>query len=443
MNLQPIWDNFLQKVQDELGEDICALWFSRMKLTSIKDGRATLEVPDHYVKEWVTDNYPGVIQRLMNSASGSHHDIKLIISDKEDKEIRKSDEKIERKTISLAKKGIFLNPKFTFTNFVTGDSNSFAQAAARKVAEAPGRAYNPLFIYGGVGLGKTHLITAIGNEIIAKNPSFKVLYVPVEQFTNEVVSAIRHARTEELKEKYRSLDVLLIDDVQMLEGKPSTETELFHTFNDLYNGQKQIVLSSDRPPVEITSITDRLRSRFGMGLIVDIQPPEIETKIAIIQKRMDADRLRLPEEVVYYLASKIKSNVRDLEGCIIRLGASSSLSGKAIDLDTAKSVLKDIIKDDERPLTVEDIIKAVAEFYNVRLVDIKGNKRTKDIALPRQVAMYMARELTEASLLEIGKALGGKDHATVIYSHAQIKKRRMSDEAFDRMVEKLKNKIIP
>ena len=443
MDTRDTWDRFLQAARTELGDAACDLWFSGMRLTALKDGQATVEVPNHYVKEWVQDNYPGLITRLMGDASGTPVEVKLHISAKEDKELRRSDEKIERRQQTLARKGIFLNPKYTFANFVEGESNKLARGAAEKVAEAPGRAYNPLFIYGGVGLGKTHLITAIGNKILTKHPSFRVHYVPVEQFTNEVVSAIRHARTEELKDKYRNLDVLLIDDVQLLEGKQATENELFHTFNVLYESQKQVVISSDRPPVEITSITDRLRSRFGMGLIVDIQPPEIETKLAIIRRRVEADRLRIPDEVAYYMASRIKSNVRDLEGCIIRLGAYSSISGHAIDLNVAKTVLKDIIRDEDRPLTVEGVLKEVAEFYGVKVADVNTKRRTRDIALPRQVAMYLARELTEASLGEIGKAIGGKDHATVIYACKQMEKRRTEDEAFGRMIEKLKGKIAP
>ncbi len=273
MNTQEIWDSFLQTARTELGDAVCELWFSSMKLTALKDGRATVEVPNHFFKEWVQDNHSQFLPRVLSELTGIPVEVRLHISDKEDKDLRKSDEKIERRQQSLAKKGIFLNPKYTFANFVRGASNEFARGASLKAAEAPGRVYNPLFIYGGVGLGKTHLITAIGNKILAKHPSYRVHYVPVEQFTNEVVSAIRHARTEELKEKYRELDVLLIDDVQMLEGKQATENELFHTFNVLYESQKQIVISSDRPPVEITSITDRLRSRFGMGLVADIQPP--------------------------------------------------------------------------------------------------------------------------------------------------------------------------
>lgn len=443
MKTQELWDKLLIKVRAELGEGPFDLWFAPLMLRSLKDGNAVIEVPNHFIKEWVMDNHPALIQRELSELTGAPVNVKFNISAKEDQELRKSDAKIERRQQSLARKGIFLNPKYTFEHFVTGESNRFAREAAMKSAEAPGKVYNPLFIYGGVGLGKTHLITAMGNMIIDKHKDYKVHYVPVEQFTNEVVSAIRHSRTEELKEKYRNLDVLLVDDVQLLEGKAATEGELFHTFNVLYENQKQIVLSSDRPPVEITSITDRLRSRFGMGLVVDIQPPEIETKLAIIQRRVAADRMRLPDEVAYYIASRIKSNVRDLEGCIIRLGAYSSLSGNAIDLNTAKTVLKDIIRDDDRPLTVEGVIKDVAEFYSLKVPDIKARRRTKDIALPRQVAMYLARELTGASLSDIGKALGGKDHATVIYAHKQIEKRRKEDESFDRLIEKLGNKIVP
>src|SRR3990170_1744735 len=365
------------------------------------------------------------------------------IEEKADPIAKKMDMKLESRRQRLASRGIYLNPKYTFESFVVGPSNQFAQAAARSVSEATGKTYNPLFIYGGVGLGKTHLVSAVGNAVIDRNPNLTVLYVSSEQFTNEVVSAIRHDRMGEFKEKYRNLDVLLLDDIQFIANKTATQEEFFHTFNALYEKQKQIVVSSDRPPKEITEVTDRLRSRFTMGLIADIQLPEIETKIAILLKKAAMERINIPEDTAYYLASKVKSNIRELEGCLIRLGAQASLTGKPIDIEMAKNILRELIEDDERPITVDHIQKIVCEYFGIKIIDIKAKKRTKEVVLPRQIAMYLAKQLTEMSLSDIGKGFGGKDHATVIYACKQIEEKRAKDEAFNRMIENLLRKAKP
>jgi chromosomal replication initiator protein len=309
------------------------------------------------------------------------------------------------------------------------------------VTDSPGKTYNPFFVYGGVGLGKTHLITSIGNSIADTRRDYNILYVSSEQFTNEVVSAVRHGRTEELKEKFRNVDLLLIDDVQFIENKTATQEELFHTINTLYEKQKQIVLSSDRSPREIKNITDRLRSRFGMGLIADIQPPEYELRIAILQKKAEMEMIMLPEEVMEFLASKIKSNIRELEGCMIRLGAHASLTGSQIDLAMTKQVLRDLISDECKPLNTETIQKVVSEFFGIKHQDMKVKKRTKDVAVPRQIAMYLCKQLTHLSLSDIGKNFGGKDHATVIYACKQIEEKRSKDEDFNRMVEVITEKV--
>lgn len=443
MNLETAWDKSLQLIKDTVGDNIFELWFSPIRLVQLKEDQATIEIPNRFFKEWIEDYHPTIISEVLEGVTTCRVDVKYRVAAKEDASVKKIQAKLENRKTKLARKGIYLNPRYTFDFFVVGPSNQFAQAAAKAVSDTPGKGYNPLFIYGGVGLGKTHLINAVGNKVIDRKGDYNVLYVSAEQFTNEVVSAIRHQRVEDLKAKYRNLDMLLIDDVQFVEGKQQTQEELFHTLNSLYEGQKQIVLSSDRPPREIRQVTDRLRSRFSMGLIADIQPPEIETRIAIIHKKAEGDRMRLPEDVVYYIASKVKSNVRDIEGCLIRLGAHSTLTGSPINLDMAKTILKNFVQDDDKPLSVELITKTVAEYFGIRLQDIKAKKRTKEIALPRQVAMYLSRELTEASLSDIGKNMGGKDHATVIYACKQIEGRRTRDENFGRMVENLKNKIKP
>jgi chromosomal replication initiator protein len=441
--VEKTWDKSLQLIKEKVGESIFDLWFSPIRLVQVKDGQATIEVPNRFFKEWIEDNHPDLITSVIQDLTSSSVNIKFKVAAKEDAALKKRDTKLENRKTKLARRGLYLNPRYTFDNFVVGPSNQIAQAAAMAVSDSPGRVYNPLFLYGGVGLGKTHLISAVGNRVIDRKGDYNALYVSAEQFTNEVVSAIRHQKAEELKAKYRNLDMLLIDDVQFVEGKQQTQEELFHTLNSLYLNQKQIVLSSDRPPREIKQVTDRLRSRFGMGLIADIQVPEVETRIAIIHKKVEADRLKFPEDVINFIALKVKSNIREVEGCIIRLGAHASLTGIPVDLAMARSVLKDFIQDAEKPLTVDSILRSVAEHYGIKLNEIKAKKRTKEVALPRQIAMYLARELTDASLSDIGKNIGGKNHATVIYAYKQIEGKRAKDENFDRMIQNLINKIKP
>jgi chromosomal replication initiator protein len=400
-----------------------------------------MEIPNRFYKEWIEDYYPNLISDALEGVAGHPVTIKFKIAEKVDAELKKMDARLEGRKQRLANKGIYLNPKYTFENFITGPSNQFAHAAALAVTDSPGMSYNPLFVYGGVGLGKTHLITAIGNIIADKRREFNILFVSSEQFTNEVVAAVRHGKTEELKGKYRNLDLLLIDDIQFIENKNATQEELFHTINTLYERQKQIVLSSDRPPKEIKAITDRLRSRFSMGLIADIQPPELELRMAIIQRKAEIERIKLTESVITFLATKIKTNIRELEGCLIRLGAHTSLTGSPIDVDMARDVLKDIISDDERPITVEQILKVVSEFYGIKCQEMKSKKRTREIALPRQVAMYLAKQCTDSSLNDIGKNFGGKDHATVIYACKQMEEKRATDEDFNRKIQGLINRI--
>jgi len=441
MNLDEIWNHSLSKIEGRVGNSVFDLWFKPIKIASIKDQAVTLDIPNRFFKEWIEDSYPNLIKDSLETVVGYPVTLKYRVEEKQDTTQQKIISQLENKRIRLANKGIYLNPKYTFENFITGNSNQFAHAAAIAVAESPGKTYNPLFIYGGVGLGKTHLMHAIGNKVMTGKQDVSVLYVSSEQFTNEVVSAIRHEKMSELKEKYRNLDLLLLDDVQFIANKTATQEEFFYTFNALYEKQKQIVISCDRPPKEISDVTDRLRSRFNMGLIADIQPPDIETKIAIIYKKAEMMGKKIPEDVIYYLASKIKSNIRELEGSLIRIAAQSSLTGEEINVETTKKILKDIIHDDERPITIENIQKTVCDFYNLKLTDIKARKRTKEIALPRQVAMYIGKQITDLSLNDIGKAFGGKDHATVIYACKQIEERRGKDETFNRMIENLLQKI--
>ncbi|MCL4492010.1 MAG: chromosomal replication initiator protein DnaA [Nitrospirae bacterium] len=441
MSTEETWNKGLSIIAQKIGGSLFELWFKPMKLLQIKDKNAVIEIPNRFFREWIEDYYPTVILEVMEGILGYPITVKYKTAEKEDAALRKMDTKLENRRTKLASRGIYLNPKYTFDTFVVGPSNQFAHAAAKRVGENPGFSYNPLFIYGGVGLGKTHLINAMGNYIVDKNPGITVYYVSAEQFTNEVISALRHEKMGDFKEKYRNVDVLLIDDIQFIAGKTTTQEEFFHTFNSLYEKQRQIVISSDRAPMEISDITDRLRSRFSMGLIADIQAPEIETKMAIIYKKAALEKMVMPDDVVYFLATKVKSNIRELEGCLIKIGAHASLTGMPIDTVMAKKVLKDLIAEDDRPVTVEAIQKTVCEYFGIKLQDLKAKKRTKEIANARQIAMYVTKQQTSLSLSEIGKYFGGKDHATVIYACKQMEERRGKDENLNKSIENIVRRV--
>src|SRR4030042_6817438 len=408
MTPEEIWNKSLAQIEERVGNNIIDLWFRPIKLSQFKEQQATVEIPNRFFKDWIEDNYPDIIAESIGTILKYPGTVRYKIAEKMDPTVRKMDMRLETRRQKLASKDIYINTKNHLENFVIGPSNQFAHASAKAVAEAPGKTYNPLFIYGGVGLGKTHLITAIGNAVIDKKPDISVIFVSAEQFTNEVVSAIRHQKMGELKEKYRNIDLLLLDDIHFIENKTQTQEEFFHTFNTLYERQKQIVISSDRPPKEISAVTDRLRSRFSMGLIADIQPPELETKVAILQRKAETEKIFVPEDVAYYLASKVKSNIRELEGCLIRLGAQSSLTGRPINIDMAKNILRDLIEEDEKPVTTDLIQKTVSEHFALKVSDMKAKKRTKEVALPRQITMYLSKQLTHLSLSDIGKNFGGK-----------------------------------
>jgi len=330
-----------------------------------------------------------------------------------------------------------LNPKYTFDAFVIGAANQFAHAASRAVAERPSKAYNPLFLYGGVGMGKTHLMQAIGHEVKKRQPQSAICYLTSEKFTNEVIHSLRYDKMASFRDRFRNVDVLLVDDIQFLRQKERTQEEFFHTFNALHDSLKQIVIASDRPPKELAEIEDRLRSRFEWGLIADIQPPDLETKVAILQKKAESERVPLPTDVALFIASNIRSNVRELEGALIRLVAYTSLTGAQLTLQTAQQVLKSIIDAQTRRVTIDSIQKAVAEQFGLRVADIKAKNNSRPIVYPRQVAMYLAKHLTEASLPEIGRQFGGKHHTTVMHSVEKIEQVRKADKDLNRMLNKL------
>jgi chromosomal replication initiator protein len=438
---EEIWNESLSKIAEKVGSSAFDLWFKPIKLLQLKDKTVTLEIPNRFFKEWIEDYHPMIIADIIKDILGYPVVIKYKTSEKEDAALRRMNSKLEIRKIRLASKGIYLNPKYTFDTFVVGPSNQFAHAAAIRVGENPGNAYNPLFIYGGVGLGKTHMINAIGNAIVDKNPGMNVHYVPAEQFANEVISSIRHEKMAEFKEKYRNLEVLLIDDIQFISGKTTTQEEFFHTFNSLYERHKQIVISSDRSPMEIVDITDRLRSRFSMGLIADIQPPELETKIAIIGKKAEMEKLSISDEVAYFIATNVKSNIREIEGCLIKLGAYASLTGMPIDITMAKNVLKDLISEEEKPITIELVQKAVCDYFGIKVQELKAKKRTKEVANARQIAMYLTKQNTRLSLSEIGRGFGGKDHATVIYACRQVERKMARDENLNKTIENITKRL--
>jgi chromosomal replication initiator protein len=437
------WGETVEAIEEKVGNQTFDLWFKPIKFLQLKDQQIVLEVPNKFFREWIEDHFPMLIATTFSSISKENVSTKYKITPrmKETPALKREGARQETRRVKLAKRGVFLNPKFTFDSYVVGPSNQFAHAAAQAVADSPGNTYNPLFIYGGVGLGKTHLMNAIGNIIIDNKPDMKIMYARAEQFTNEFIYSMRNKRMDSFKEKFRNFDVLLIDDIQFIAGKSATQDEMFHTFNSLYDQHHQIIFSSDRPPKDIPDITERLRSRFGMGLIADIQPPEVETKMAILGKKSEVEGIHLPEDVILLLAEKIRSNIRDLEAAMIRLGAHASLSGKEITVEMAKNILKDMIHDEEKALTVEYIQKIVCEYYGLKLQDIKAKKRTRDIAFPRQVAMHLCKTLTHSSLSDIGRKFGGKDHSTVIHACKLIEEQRKKDREFNNRVEYLIKKL--
>ena len=384
-------------------------------------------MPNAQCREWLSKNYLGVLQEAL--AEVGRGEARVVFEERPEDPAPAP----APTTHSVERDSTHLNPKYTFESFVVGSSNQFAHAAARAVAEIPSKSYNPLFIYGGVGLGKTHLMHAIGHYILAREKRLNVLYISTDRFINEMINAIRFDRLQAFRQKYRLIDVLLVDDIQFIAGKDRTQEEFFHIFNALHDSQKQIVVSSDCPPRQIPTIEERLHSRFEWGLIADIQPPDIETKVAILRKKAEAERVEVPENVALFIASKVRTNIRELEGSLIRLIAYASLTGRDIDLALAQETLRDLLHTDEKPVTIEMIQKFVADHYSLKISELKAKNNSKSVATPRQIAMYISKNLTGASLPEIGKEFGGKHHSTVIHSIRKIEEMR-KDPDFDRLI---------
>jgi chromosomal replication initiator protein len=441
-----IWDEILSRVQAKVNRHSFYTWFKPTAYVN-DDGRTlTVRVPNALFKNWITRNYAGVIAEALGEVQRADALVYFVTAGSPEAEAPPppaptpapgptgdpfSPDLLPNPSTTPA---AGLNPRYTFDTFIVGSSNQFAHAACRAVAEAPSRSYNPLFIYGGVGLGKTHLMHAIGHYVLQHDQTLVLTYISSERFMNEMINAVRYDRLIDFRERYRSVDVLLVDDVQFLAGKEGTQNEFFHTFNALYDSQKQIVLSSDCPPHEIEQLEERLRSRFEWGLIADIQSPDLETKVAILKKKAEAEAVPLPDAVAIYIAGRIKSNIRELEGSLIRLIAYASLTGREISIELAQEVLRNVKDHEEKAVTIDHIQKFVAEYYQLKLGDLKSRNNSKSIAMPRQVAMYLCKSLTHASLPEIGRAFGGKHHSTVIHSIKKVESLRSGDPQFNTLL---------
>jgi chromosomal replication initiator protein len=440
--MSELWARVLTDVKDAIGRQNFETWIAPIHFVSRTKNEIVLEVPNKFFRDWVVENYASKLEQTLSAAA--KHELKIIFQVNErsakpttpEKTVKKDDQERDKpqRTTNLV-------AKYTFENFVIGASNQFAHAACVAVANQPGDNYNPLFIYGGVGLGKTHLVNAIGHRASAQKAGLKVVYLSSESFMNELIASLRRDKMDEFKRKFRNVDILILDDVQFIAGKERTQEEFFHTFNSLYESHKQIVITSDKFPKEIPGIEDRLRNRFEWGLIADIQPPDMETRVAILQKKAEVEGVQLPHEVAIFLASNIDSNVRELEGSLTRLGAFASLTKAAITVDLAKDVLRNTLNNIRREITIENIQKMICDYFNVKLGDLKAKRRTQNIALPRQVAMYLCRKYTDVSFPGIGDKFGGRDHSTVIHASKTIERKIKEDQNMQITIEKLERSL--
>jgi len=429
------WEKILQHMERRVNPHSFTTWFRPTRQEGTENGKLVVRVPSRIFKKRLTETYGELLQAVLAEVGMRDTHLEFLCSETDPaaplglpvKQTRLDFDSVDHQ----------LNPRYQFESFVVGASNQFAHAAAQAVAEQPSKAYNPLFLYGGVGMGKTHLMQAVGHLIKKRNPAARLTYISAEKFTNEVINSLRFDRMIGFRDRFRSVDVLLVDDIQFIAGKERTQEEFFHTFNALYDLERQIVISSDCPPKEISAIEERLRSRFEWGLIADIQPPDLETKIAILQKKAENERVVIPDDVAEYIARAIKSNVRELEGALTRLIAYASLTGSILNLITAQQVLRNIIATQEKRITIDLIQKKVGETFGLREQDLKVRSNTKAIAFPRQVAMYLVKQLTSASLPEIGRQFGGKHHTTVLHSINKIDALRRSDKDLNRTINKL------
>jgi chromosomal replication initiator protein len=430
-----LWDKILLHSERRVNPHSFATWFRPTRLERAEEDRLVIRVPTRLFKKRLTETYGQLIQAVLTELGRPQLQLEYLCA--ETQPVAASVAPPPQAKLDFDAVAHQLNPRYTFESFIVGASNQFAHAAAMAVADQPSKSYNPLFLYGGVGLGKTHLMQAIGHTLKRRNPSLRLTYISAEKFTNEVIASIRLERMAAFRDRFRNMDVLMVDDIQFIATRERTQEEFFHTFNALYDQQKQIVISSDCPPKEISSIEERLRSRFEWGLIADIQPPDLETKIAILQKKAESERVQVPDDVAEYIARAIKSNIRELEGALIRLMAYASLTGAIINLPTAQQVLKNIIETQDKKVTIEQIQKRVGEHFGLRAQDLKVRSNSKQIAFPRQVAMFLVKQLTSASLPEIGRQFGGKHHTTVLHSINKIEMLRHSDKDLNKTINRL------
>ncbi len=441
-HLPQIWEKTLSLIKPELTEVSFNTWIKSIDVISLEGNKIILGVPNSFTRDILIARYATLISNAIKQTTSNKYELKFIVPSEEKPSLTEGNQQRSEglANISVSSDQITstnLNPKYTFDTFVIGNSNRFAHAASLAVAEAPAKAYNPLFLYGGVGLGKTHLMHAIGHFILQNNPKAKVVYVSSETFTNELINSIRHDRNVEFRNRFRTIDVLLVDDIQFIAGKESTQEEFFHTFNALHESNKQIIISSDRPPKEIPTLEDRLRSRFEWGLITDIQPPDLETRIAILYKKAQMENIDVPNEVLTHIARKIQSNIRELEGALIRIVAYSSLTNSEITVELASEALKELFSSKARQLNVDLIKEVVSNKFNIKIEDFNSKKRTRAISYPRQIAMYLARELTDLSLPKIGEEFGGRDHTTVMHAHEKISNDIQTNEDIKERIERI------
>jgi chromosomal replication initiator protein len=447
--VEAVWDKTSKIIQEKLSKQNFDTWIKPIKIVAMEDKCVQLVVPNKFFKDWLLDNYFSTIKQSLQNVVGIEVDIEFILSKSKEKSpdsISMSPIQTKSASSSAANKGknySFLNNHYTFDRFVVGPCNQFAHAASIAVAKQPAKNYNPLFIYGGSGLGKTHLLNATGLLTTTAHPELNVMYVSAEEFMNEMINSIRYDRMPKFREKYRNISCLLIDDIHFLAGKERTQEEFFHTFNTLHDSGKQIVVTSDKFPKDIPNLEGRLRSRFEWGLIADIQPPEIETKIAIIEKKMQESQFTLPNTVAHYIASHVESNIRELEGFLVRISAYSSLTGREIDLDLVKEVLKNVVnRNGNEEVSIEEIIKVVAGKLNVKISDIKAHNKNKNLVYARQIAMFLSRKLTNASFPDIGQKIGNRDHSTVIYATNKILNKIEVDSKLKNIIRDIEDVLI-
>ena len=437
-SLTTVWEKVCSFLKRELSERSFQTWFSPVSIQSFSGDTVTLVVPDSYYGKWLYDHYQNLVESCFEEAVGRKLTASYVVSDKQlttEKTLNSNGSYEAVRTPRV--EGV--NPSYTFDSFVIGPGNRFAHAAGTAVSDAPGKQFNPLFVYGRSGLGKTHLLQSIAHAVKNKNNSFNILYMSSEKFTNQLITSIQTRKTAEFRAKYRSCDLLLIDDIQFIADKEATQEEFFHTFNTLYDAHKQIVVSSDRPPKEIPGLEERLITRFGWGLVTDIQPPDFETRVAILKKKMEKETVGVPDDVAYFIASKIKSNIRELEGALIRVVAYCSLTGSTLDLPLAENILKDSLQEESQKFSIEEIQKIVAEYFHVQVADLRSKTRTRSVVEPRQYAMFLIREMTNYSLPEIGGFFGGRDHTTVLHACKKIQAEKNNSPEVSKIIEHLKN----